>query len=77
MAGGLFSSTPQIFRGYFRNGWSYDADFFFIFPYTKLGTFHENFNSITLPGAAPGHRKLGGPIREASHLGEDHDADVL
>ena len=23
------------------------------------------------------HRKLGRPIREASHLDEDHDADVL
>ena len=27
--------------------------------------------------AAPGHRKLGGPIREASLLGEDHDADLI
>ena len=25
----------------------------------------------------PGHRKLGGAIREASHLRECHDADVL
>ena len=32
---------------------------------------------ITSPGAAPGHRKSGGPIREASHEGEDQDADVL
>ena len=47
------------------------------FPKTKLGTFSENFKSITLPGLTPGHRKLGEPIREASHLGEDHDADVL
>ena len=37
----------------------------------------DSLTSIALPGAAPGHRKLGGPIREASHLGEDHDADVL
>ena len=43
-----------------------------------MGIFPENFKSITLPGAAPGHRKVvGGPIREASHLGEDHNADVL
>ena len=39
--------------------------------------FPENFKSISLPGAAPGHRKVGGPIRETSHLGEDHNADVL
>ena len=37
----------------------------------------ERFKLITLPGAAPGHRKMGVPIREASHLGEDHDVDVL
>ena len=49
----------------------------FFFLKSKLGTFSENFKSITLPGAAPGHRKLGGPVREASHLGEDHDSDVL
>ena len=47
------------------------------FPRTKLGIFSENFKSIPLPGAAPGHRKLGGPNREESHLGEDHDADVI
>ena len=50
---------------------------FLTFPKTKLGVFPENFKSISLPGAAPGHRKVGGPIREASHLGEDHNADVL
>ena len=47
---------------------------FLTFPKTKLGTFPENFKFITLPGAAPEHWELGGPIREASHLGEDHDA---
>ena len=50
---------------------------FSTFRKTKLGIFSENFKSITLPGAAPGHRKVGDPIREASHLGEDHNADVL
>ena len=49
----------------------------FFFLKSKLGTFSENFKSITLPGAAPGHRKLGGPVREASHLGEDQDVNVL
>ena len=49
---------------------------FFTFPSAKLGTFLENFKEITLPGAASRHRKLG-PIREASHFGEDHDGDVL
>ena len=39
--------------------------------------FPEIFMSITLPGAAPGHRKVGGPIREASYLGVDHNSDVL
>ena len=47
------------------------------FSRTKLGTFSENFKYIDLPEAAPEHRKLGGPIGEASHLGEDDDADVL
>ena len=47
------------------------------FSKTMLGIFTENFKSINLPGAAPGHRKLAGSIRQASHLGEEHDADVL
>ena len=42
-----------------------------------IGIFPKNFKSITLPGAAPENQKLRGPIREASHLGEDHNADVL
>ena len=42
-----------------------------------MGIFPENFKSITLSGAAPEHRNLGGPYREASHLGKDHGADVL
>ena len=42
-----------------------------------MGTFCENFKSVDLPGAVPGHRELGGSIGEASPLGEDHDADVL
>ena len=29
--GGLFSSTPQVFRGYLRNGWSYVAEIFWLF----------------------------------------------
>ena len=47
--------------------------------YFKCKVFSVSFrllNLKTLPGAAPGQRKLRGPIREASHLGEDHDADV-
>ena len=38
----------------------------------RKSTFTESLKSITLPGAAPGHRKLGGAIREASHMGEYH-----
>ena len=50
------------------------SDFFYY--RTKLGILSENVQSIILPGTAPGHRKLGGPLSEASHLGEDHDAYV-
>ena len=68
---------PSGFRRYLVNGWIYDAEICLTFPWTKLGTFSENFKLIDLPGAAPRHRELGGPIREASRLGEDHNADVL
>ena len=47
--------------------------------YFKCKVFSVSFrllNLKTLPGAAPGQWKLGGPIRETSYLGEDHDADV-
>ena len=50
---------------------------FFTFLKTKLGTFPENFKLISLSGAVPGHGESGGPIREASHLVKDHDADAL
>ena len=47
------------------------------FPKFKLGTFLENFKLITVIGAVPGHRELGGPIQEVSLLGEHYDADAL
>ena len=47
------------------------------FPKTKLGIFPENFKLITVIGAVPEHRKLGGPIRKVSLLGEHYDADAL
>ena len=74
---GVSSSTPQVVGGYLLNGWSYAYNVEIFWLFTKLGKCLENFKSITLSEAAPGHRKLEGPIREASHLGDDHDADVL
>ena len=44
------------------------------FPKTKLGIFPENFMLITVTGAVP---EFGGPIRNASLLGEQYDADAL
>ena len=77
MAGGAVSSTPQVFREYLRNGWSYEAEIFLLFLKLNWAYFLKISSRITLPGATPGHRKVGGPFREASHLGEDHNADVL
>ena len=46
------------------------------FPKTKLGIFPKNFKLITITGAVPWHRELGGPIRKVSLLGEHYDADA-
>ena len=47
------------------------------FPNTKLGIFPENFKLITVTGAVPEHRELGGPLRKVSLLGERYDTDAL
>ena len=47
------------------------------FPQTKLGIFPENFKLITVTGAVPEHRELGGPLRKVSLLGEHYDTDAL
>ena len=44
---------------------------------TKLGIFPENFKLITVIGAVPEHRELGGPLRKMSLLGEHYDTDAL
>ena len=50
---------------------------FMTFPKTKLGIFPGNFKLITVTGAFPEHRELGGPLRKVSLLGEHYDTDAL
>ena len=47
------------------------------FSKTKLDIFATNFKLITVTGAVPEHRKLGGPLRKVSLLGEHNDTDAL
>ena len=47
------------------------------FSKTKLGICPENFKLITVTGAVPEHRELGGPIHKVSLLREHYDADAL
>ena len=47
------------------------------FPKTKLSIFPENFKLITVTGAVPEHRELGGPLRKVSLLGEHYHTDEL
>ena len=71
MAGECFHPPLSFFEDISETARATMLKFSLTFPRTKLDTFSENFKSISLPGAAAGHRKLGGPNREASHLGEE------
>ena len=50
---------------------------FLTFPKTKLAYSLKNFKLISVTGAVPEHRELGGPLRKVSLLGEHYDTDAL